>query len=103
MEDALKPIRERLELVREYEHVIFAQLRKLGVELYDDAGNRLPPGGGQEARIVMNIAREVAHLAATKAECQTPPATSCWCRQNEVIGGVHHPSCPEYPAPLKDA
>lgn len=48
------------ELVKTFEHTIYAQLRTLGVVLYDDACNQMKPGSGEEHRIVSNIARNIA-------------------------------------------
>lgn len=59
------------DVVKEFEGTIYAQLRTLGVELYDDAGNRMKPGGPEEKRIVNNIARNIAQIVKSDRECQT--------------------------------
>lgn len=56
------------EMVKAFEHTIYTQLRTLGAELYDDAGNRMKPGGAEENRIVNNIARNIAQHVVTEYE-----------------------------------
>lgn len=67
MEDGL----DAAVLVKEFEHTIYTQLRSLGVVLYDDAGNQMKPGSGEENRIVRNIARSCAQNVVLKLECHT--------------------------------
>lgn len=64
------------ELVKAFENTIVTQLRSLGVVLYDDVGERIRPGSGEEARIVTNIARNIAQLVVSERECQTPVSGS---------------------------
>lgn len=91
-------------MIKEFEHIIYAQLRSLGVVFHDDAGNRIAPGSGEENRVVNVLAINLAHnvprftvAVAEKGDCQTTVRPSCACPR------PHHPSCPEYPAYLKDA
>jgi hypothetical protein len=56
------------EMVKTFERIIYSQLRTLGTELYDDAGNRMKPGSGEENRIVSNIARNIAQLVVLDRE-----------------------------------
>lgn len=56
------------DIIRKFEHTIYVQLRALGIELHDDAGNRLKPGSGEENRVVRTIASSVVQLGATPVE-----------------------------------
>lgn len=59
------------ELIIQFEHTAFSQLRTLGVLLYDDAGNAIKPGTPEEIRILRNIARNCVQILVLKDECQT--------------------------------
>lgn len=59
------------QLIIEFEHIIFRQLRTFGVVLHDDAGNMIKPGGPEEIRVLRNIARNCVQLVVLKDECQT--------------------------------
>lgn len=60
------------ELINTFENTITTQLRSLGVELFDDCGNRMKPGGADEQRVVSNIARNIVQIVVNEIECQTP-------------------------------
>lgn len=72
MEDGL----DAAKLLNKFEHTIYTQLRTLGVVLHDDAGNMMKPGGGEEARVVRNIARNCAQIILLQEDCQTSGAPS---------------------------
>ncbi len=64
------------ELLKKFEHTIQSQLRTLGVEIFDDCGNRMKPGGSEEARVVRNIARNCVQIVVLQEDCQTSVAGS---------------------------
>lgn len=59
------------EMVKVFSDTIVSQLRTLGVELYNDVGDRMKPGSTEEQRVVRNIARNIAQIVVTQPDCQT--------------------------------
>jgi hypothetical protein len=48
--------------VNTFTATITTQLRAFGVELWNDVGDRMRPGGPEEQRVVRNIARNVVQV-----------------------------------------
>ncbi len=58
------------------EATICNDLRVMGIVLHDDAGNRIKPGSGEEARVIRVIARSILSGLVSVSGCQTPVAGS---------------------------
>jgi len=58
------------------EYALGDRLRKLGVVLHDDAGNRIKPGGPEEIRVLRQLSRSCVQRLEPQEECQTPAVGS---------------------------